>query len=113
VSLYDTLGADVVGKHLVSVVIPLADPNAQNSCEVPRRSYHTLSLLLVTSINHSETTIAFVAQEHLPRIIAVAPKCPKLRIVVSIDDLNDSARRVATAWAKENKLELYTMQERK
>lgn len=66
----------------------------------------------VTSVNHSETTIAFVAQDHLPKIIAVAPKCPKLRIVVSIDDLTDSARRVATAWAKENKLELYTMRER-
>lgn len=63
------------------------------------------------SINHSESTIIFVSQEHLPALIAVAPRCPHLRVIVSIDDLTDSARRVAGAWAKEYKLELYTMKE--
>jgi hypothetical protein len=113
VSLYDTLGADIVGKHLIPSLFPLTDKTTQNSCELTRVLTIVLSLLFATSINHSETSIAFVAQEHLPRIIAVAPKCPKLRIVVSIDDLNDSAKRVASAWAKENKIELYTMRERK
>ncbi|KIM32176.1 hypothetical protein M408DRAFT_326826 [Serendipita vermifera MAFF 305830] len=75
VSLYDTLGADVVEYIL----------------------------------NHSEASIAFVAQENLPRIIALGPKCPFLKVVVCIDDLNEGALRVATAWATEYKLALYTM----
>ncbi|KAG8840962.1 hypothetical protein FRB91_005492, partial [Serendipita sp. 411] len=74
--------------------------------------YDTLGPTVVEYVlNHSEASIAFVAQENLPKLIALGPRCPKLRIVVSIDDLNESAFRVASAWAKQNKLELYTMKQ--
>ncbi|KAG8782887.1 hypothetical protein FRC15_006113 [Serendipita sp. 397] len=74
--------------------------------------YDTLGPTVVEYVlNHSEASIAFVAQDNLPKLIALGPRCPKLRIVVSIDDLNESAFRVASAWAKQNKLELYTMKQ--
>ena len=67
---------------------------------------------LHSSLNHSEASIVFVAQENLPRVIALGPRCPFLKVVVCIDDLNEGAQRVASAWATEYKLALYTMNQR-
>lgn len=75
-------------------------------CPVPCLTFYR------SSLNHSETSIVFVAQENLPRLIALGPKCPFLKVVVSIDDLNEAATRVAQAWCSEYKLSLYTMSQR-
>lgn len=74
--------------------------------------YDTLGPTVVEYVlNHSEASMAFVTQENLPRLIALGPRCPKLRVIVSIDDLSEGATRVAQAWAKEYRLELYTMKQ--
>ena len=44
-------------------------------------------------------------------MLALTNKCPKLKVIVSIDDLSPPARRVASAWAKQHKVELLYMTE--
>ena len=44
-------------------------------------------------------------------MLALTNKCPKLKVIVSIDDPSPSAQRVASAWAKHRKVELLFMTE--
>jgi len=44
-------------------------------------------------------------------MLALTNKCPKLKVIVSIDDLDSPSRRVASAWAKLHKVELLYMTE--
>jgi len=62
-------------------------------------------------MNHAEVTIAFVAEQQLPAMLALTSKCPKLKVIVSIDDLSLPAQRVASAWAKQHKVELLYLTE--
>jgi long-chain acyl-CoA synthetase len=63
------------------------------------------------SINHSEITLVFVAARNLLSLLSLAPKCPKLRFVVSIDPLQDSTRHHAEETLKNNNIRFMTLSE--
>ncbi|PVF98187.1 acetyl-CoA synthetase-like protein [Serendipita vermifera] len=60
-------------------------------------------------LNHSEASVAFAGQDTLSRLISLGPRCRHLKTVVCIDEIPEQAVKVATAWAKEYKLNFYTM----
>ncbi|KAI5122041.1 hypothetical protein M0805_006026 [Coniferiporia weirii] len=71
VSLYDTLGKDSV--ELIH---------------------------LVSSINHAHLSVVFASAQHIPTLLYLRSRVPMLRMIVSIDDLSDEAKRILTSWGK-------------
>ncbi|KAH9851564.1 acetyl-CoA synthetase-like protein [Lenzites betulinus] len=57
-------------------------------------------------INHAELTSVFASPEHIPFLLTIAAKVPTLKMVISIEPLEDDEKRVLTAWAKTNNLKL-------
>ncbi|TBU23210.1 long-chain-fatty-acid-CoA ligase [Dichomitus squalens] len=51
-------------------------------------------------INHADLSIVFAAPEHIPFLLALSPKLPTLKYIVSIEAAEDDQKRVLTAWAK-------------
>ncbi|CAG7853254.1 Long-chain-fatty-acid--CoA ligase 5; AltName: Full=Long-chain acyl-CoA synthetase 5; Short=LACS 5 [Serendipita indica DSM 11827] len=62
-------------------------------------------------INHSEITIVFVAARNMESLIALAPKCPKLRIVVSLDKLSMETEQRAIQVLKEHGMRFMNLSE--
>ncbi|KAF8509544.1 acetyl-CoA synthetase-like protein [Gautieria morchelliformis] len=87
VSLYDTLGPTAVAKlnHFLRV--------HPSSC------------------NHSEISLVFVSNTHLPSILALAPRLKNLKIVVALDEPNPETRLVTASWAKQCNLEYFSLKE--
>ncbi|PVF93682.1 acetyl-CoA synthetase-like protein [Serendipita vermifera] len=73
--------------------------------------YSTLGKDAVGHINHSEITLVFVAARNLLSLLSLAPKCPKLRFVVSIDPLQDSTKQHAEETLKSNNIRFMTFLE--
>ena len=64
------------------------------------------------SLNHSEISIVFATQDHIPALLKLAPKCPNLRMVVSMDDLSDETKKVLKAWGESVQIDVKEMFER-
>ncbi|KAH9890055.1 acetyl-CoA synthetase-like protein [Cubamyces lactineus] len=67
------------------VVVPLYDTLGADSVE------HV--------VNHAELTIVFAAPDHIPFLLTVVPKLRTLRMIVSLESLEDDQKRVLSAWA--------------
>ncbi|KAI0797878.1 acetyl-CoA synthetase-like protein [Abortiporus biennis] len=63
------------------------------------------------SINHAETSIVFVASDHIPALLKLSPKTPVVKIIVSMDELSEESHRILAAWGKEKKIKVQTWQE--
>ncbi|WRT65995.1 uncharacterized protein IL334_002946 [Kwoniella shivajii] len=61
--------------------------------------------------NHCPISITFASSNHLASILKMAPKCPSLRIVVSMDPLAPSEHNLLSQWAASIGIELMTMDE--
>ncbi|KAI0647728.1 acetyl-CoA synthetase-like protein [Trametes meyenii] len=51
-------------------------------------------------INHAELTVVFAAPEHIPFLLTIAPKLRTLKLIVSLEALEDEQKQIYTAWAK-------------
>ena len=51
-------------------------------------------------VNHAELTIVFAAPDHIPFLLTIAPKLRTLKVIVSLESLEDDQKRVLSAWAK-------------
>ncbi|KAI0771152.1 acetyl-CoA synthetase-like protein [Trametes elegans] len=51
-------------------------------------------------INHAELTVVFAAPSHIPFLLTIASKLPTLKMIVSLEALEEDEKRVLTAWAK-------------
>jgi long-chain acyl-CoA synthetase len=60
----------------------------------------------VSSINHAHLSVIFATANHLPSLLKLAPKCPGLKLIVSIDDLSAEAKTLATTWAQAQGIEV-------
>ncbi|KAG8790691.1 hypothetical protein FRC17_008862, partial [Serendipita sp. 399] len=75
--------------------------------------YSTLGLHAIEYIiNHAELSLLFVSSRNINSLVDLAPKCPKLRIVVSIDKLAANEHERIKAELKEWKIELVNLHER-
>ncbi|KAI0748011.1 acetyl-CoA synthetase-like protein [Daedaleopsis nitida] len=81
VSLYDTLGKDSAG----------ASP--------------------CLAINHSELSIVFASPTHIPSLLKLAPKCPVLKMVVSMEPLSTQTKTVLSAWGESVNVDIKEMSE--
>ena len=68
--------------------------------------YGLLTYLIWYSINHSHLTVVFATVQHIPTLLALASKVPMLKMIVSIDDLQDEPKRILTAWGNVAKVEV-------
>ena len=57
-------------------------------------------LIAQCSLNHAEITVVFATPEHIPALLKLAQKCPKLKMVVAMDPLADEAKKVLAAWGE-------------
>ncbi|KAG8806535.1 hypothetical protein FRC17_004940, partial [Serendipita sp. 399] len=74
--------------------------------------YSTLGLHAIEYIiNHAELSLLFVSSRNINSLVDLAPKCPKLRIVVSIDKLAANEHERIKAELKEWKIELVNLHE--
>lgn len=64
---------------------------------------------LTDSTNHCPLPIIFAASNHVASLLKIAPKCPTLRIVVSMDPLGPSERELLSQWAASVDVELLDM----
>ena len=71
-----------------------------------------VSPLVASSINHSDLSVVFAAPEHIPFLLTLSPKLPTLKMVVSIEPLEDDEKRVLNAWAKSRNLKFMDIAER-
>ncbi|KAI0357386.1 acetyl-CoA synthetase-like protein [Trametes cingulata] len=51
-------------------------------------------------INHAELTVVFAAPDHIPFLLTIAAKLPTLKMIVSLEALEDDQKRIFAAWAK-------------
>ncbi|OWZ69605.1 hypothetical protein AYX14_04995 [Cryptococcus neoformans] len=61
--------------------------------------------------NHCPLPIIVASQNHLPSLLKIAPLCPSLRVIVSMDPLPTSERVLLNQWAASVNVEFFTMDE--
>ncbi|KAI0712575.1 acetyl-CoA synthetase-like protein [Earliella scabrosa] len=90
----------------------LIDLAAQAYAKVVVALYDTLGADSVEYvINHSDLSVVFAAPEHIPFLLTLSPKLPTLKMVVSIEPLEDDEKRVLNAWAKSRNLKFMDIAE--
>lgn len=58
-------------------------------------------------INHAEISVVFCSGDRIPNLLQISKKCPNLRYIISLDDLNDSpAANILRAWSADCKIKL-------
>lgn len=57
-------------------------------------------------INHAHLNVIFATEPHIPSLLKLIPQCPCLKMIVSIDDLSDEAKSIASNWAQAQGIEL-------
>jgi long-chain acyl-CoA synthetase len=62
-------------------------------------------------INHAEIPIIFSTEQHLTTLLRIAPKTPTVKIIVSVDPLEEKTKAVLSAWAKERGIEIWDLPE--
>ena len=55
----------------------------------------------------------FVASQHIPTLLALAPRVPILKMIVSLDVLSEEARRILSSWGKALKIDIKELSESK
>lgn len=63
-------------------------------------------------MNHSEISIVFAAAEHIPQLLKLSPKLPKLKIIVAMDEVEHDTRRVLDSWAEARNIRHIDISER-
>jgi long-chain acyl-CoA synthetase len=86
---------DLAGHAFGLVGIPLYDTLGPNVVEYV--------------INHSPLSIVFTSSIHIPALLKVSPKCPSLRVIVSLDKLMERERNVLKAWSDSTGMELWEL----
>lgn len=66
---------------------------------------------LKDSTNHCPLSIIFSASNHLSSLLKLAPKCPSLKVIVTLDPLSRPERAALTEWADSIDVELLDMSE--
>ncbi|WWC60634.1 uncharacterized protein I303_103208 [Kwoniella dejecticola CBS 10117] len=61
--------------------------------------------------NHCPLPIIFASTNHLPSLLKIAPHCPSLKVIVSMDPLPYAERKLLTEWAASLNIELLVMDE--
>ena len=56
-------------------------------------------------------TIIFANAPHLSDLIKLAPKTPSLKMIVSLDDLDDEMKRVLNMWGSANGVQIKELRE--
>ena len=64
------------------------------------------------SLNHSELSIVFATPDHIPALLKLAPKCPVLKMIVSMEPLSEQTRKVLAAWGETLNIQIKEMSER-
>lgn len=62
-----------------------------------------ISFILIprfTSINHAELTVIFATPTHIPSLLKLVPKCPKLKMIVAMDPLPTQTKAALSAWGE-------------
>lgn len=121
VALYDTLGQDSVGEnnssllhrwqltwHLLSFV-----KEYMYVFHPLEATPHNSPVNLLCSCNHADLSIVFISANHLPTLLALAPRLSYLKVIVCIDELEPSsdAALLSKAWASNLDIELFTFSE--
>ncbi|KAL1950764.1 hypothetical protein VTO73DRAFT_5888 [Trametes versicolor] len=57
-------------------------------------------------INHAELTVVYASPEHIPFLLTIAPKLPTLKLIISIEPLEDDEKRVMVAWGKTSNIKV-------
>lgn len=65
------------------------------------------------SINHAHLSVIFATAQHIPSLLKLVPKAPCLKLIVSIDDLSEEAKAIATTWAEAMGVQVKEMRESK
>ncbi|KAL1722571.1 hypothetical protein EV715DRAFT_270160 [Schizophyllum commune] len=77
----------------------IVDLAAQGYKKVLVSLYDTLGPDSVSYIiNHSHLTVVFAQAAHIPSLLKLAPQATMLRLIVSLDTLEDDARSILTQW---------------
>ena len=54
----------------------------------------------------------FAASEHVPHLLKLSPKLPTLKMIISMDEASDDARRVLADWGKTRDIKIMAIEER-
>ncbi|WVF70999.1 hypothetical protein IAT40_005795 [Kwoniella sp. CBS 6097] len=61
--------------------------------------------------NHCPLSIIFASANHIPSLLKIAPECPSLKVVVSMDPLPRSEHDLLSQWAASLNIELLSMED--
>jgi long-chain acyl-CoA synthetase len=67
--------------------------------------------LMPSSTNHCPLSIIFSTPSHITSLLKLVPKCPSLRVIVSIDTLPPAEKTVLQDWANHVGIELLELPE--
>ena len=68
-------------------------------------------MLISPSTNHCPLSIIFSATNHITSLLKLVPKCPSLRVIISIDTLPPAEKTVLQDWAHHVGVELLELPE--
>lgn len=101
VSLYDTLGKDSVGMHLVPQSNELFTHRfVQPTCKITSSVVVSCILTCSPSIEHAHLSIIFATSDHIATLLKLAPSLPMLKYLICIDTLTVDASKILRAWAQ-------------
>ncbi|KAG6854926.1 hypothetical protein C0991_009749 [Blastosporella zonata] len=62
-------------------------------------------------IDHANLTVIFSTSDHIPTLLKLVHKVPKLKLIVCIDDLTPEANQILTEWAVSQSVQLKQLRE--
>ncbi|KAG7086620.1 hypothetical protein E1B28_002563 [Marasmius oreades] len=62
-------------------------------------------------IDHAHISVLFTTSDHIPTLLKLKPKVPMLKMIVSIDNLSEEAKRIAVEWGLSQGVKLMELRE--
>ncbi|KZS99134.1 long-chain-fatty-acid-CoA ligase [Sistotremastrum niveocremeum HHB9708] len=62
-------------------------------------------------ITHANLTIIFASSQHVPTLLALGSRIPKIKVIVSIDELNVQTQNIFSTWGKERGIRVIDFKE--
>lgn len=103
VSIYDTLGKNVVGESLIFQLPLLSSKSApsQNTCNsTPSFCVFLDAYAILSRITHSHVSVVFTSADHIPALLKLKPKIPMLRMIVSVDNFTPETKNILSQWGQ-------------
>lgn len=63
------------------------------------------------SVNHAELTVIFATADHIPALLKLAPRIPKVKMIVAMDEVSPESKKILVEWGQERNIQVKDLPE--